>query len=178
MRFFYTYVYVRVLNTRQWTSLRVLSTTYVYVKKRITGKQLLLNQKHGKEYIIHKVKRIKISYVTIHFAGIETAHLVSNNSKLPEISLIQNILRFIQGSIHSHHIIKVTIFVNCNKGHKVQPKKFKNKRLEDERLTSREYGQIVDGSLELWRTLTRLLSPVISSRIYHNHYQHCNLSFL
>ena len=39
MRFFLTYVYVRVLNTRQWTSLRVLSTPYVYVheKKRITG---------------------------------------------------------------------------------------------------------------------------------------------
>ena len=41
---FFTYVYVRVLNTRQWTSLRVLSTytyEYVYVrkKKRITGKQ-------------------------------------------------------------------------------------------------------------------------------------------
>ena len=30
MRFF-TYVYVRILNTRQWTSLRVLSTPYVYV---------------------------------------------------------------------------------------------------------------------------------------------------
>ena len=30
MRFFYAYVYVRVLNTRQWTSLRVLRTPYVY----------------------------------------------------------------------------------------------------------------------------------------------------
>ena len=33
MRFF-TYVYVRVLNTRQWMSLRVLSTPYVYVRKK------------------------------------------------------------------------------------------------------------------------------------------------
>ena len=41
MRFFFTYVYARVLNTPKWTSLRVLSTPYVYVrkKKRITGKQ-------------------------------------------------------------------------------------------------------------------------------------------
>ena len=30
MRFFY----VRVLNTRQWTSLRVLNTPYVYVRKK------------------------------------------------------------------------------------------------------------------------------------------------
>ena len=30
MRFFY----VRVLKTRQWTSLRVLSTPYVYVRKK------------------------------------------------------------------------------------------------------------------------------------------------
>ena len=28
---FFSYVYVRVLNTRQWTSLRILSTPYVYV---------------------------------------------------------------------------------------------------------------------------------------------------
>ena len=34
MRFFYTYIYVRVLNTRQWTSLRILSTPYVYVRKQ------------------------------------------------------------------------------------------------------------------------------------------------
>ena len=33
MRFF-TYVYVRILNTRQWTSLRVLSTPYVYVGRK------------------------------------------------------------------------------------------------------------------------------------------------
>ena len=31
---FITYVYVRMLNTRQWTSLRVLSTPYVYVRKK------------------------------------------------------------------------------------------------------------------------------------------------
>ena len=69
---------------------------------------LLLNQKHSKEYVTHQVQRIKIklpnfvwifSYVIIH-CGIETAHLFSNKSKfkLPEISLIQNILRFIPGS--------------------------------------------------------------------------------
>ena len=41
MRIF-MYVYVRLLNTRQWTSLRVLNTWYVYVrKKRIAGKQPL-----------------------------------------------------------------------------------------------------------------------------------------
>ena len=40
MRFF-TYVYVRVLNTRQWTTLRVLSTPYVYVRKGKAGKQPL-----------------------------------------------------------------------------------------------------------------------------------------
>ena len=28
------FIYVRVLNTRQWTSLRVLSTPYVYVRKK------------------------------------------------------------------------------------------------------------------------------------------------
>ena len=40
---FFTYVYVRVLNTRQWTSLRILSTPYVYVgrKKHSTGNQPL-----------------------------------------------------------------------------------------------------------------------------------------
>ena len=32
--FFLTYGYVRVLNTRQWTSLRVLSTPYVYVGRK------------------------------------------------------------------------------------------------------------------------------------------------
>ena len=31
--FFFKYVYVRTLNTRQWTSLRVLSTPYVYIYK-------------------------------------------------------------------------------------------------------------------------------------------------
>ena len=31
---FFTHVYVRVLNTRQWTSLRVLSTPYVYARKK------------------------------------------------------------------------------------------------------------------------------------------------
>ena len=38
------FFYVRVLNTRQWMSLHVLSTPYVYVrnKKRITGKQPLI----------------------------------------------------------------------------------------------------------------------------------------
>ena len=43
MRSRFTYVYVRILNTRQWTSLRVLSTPYVYVgrKKRSTGNQPL-----------------------------------------------------------------------------------------------------------------------------------------
>ena len=34
MRFFFTYVYVRMLNTRQWTDLRVLSTPYVYVGRK------------------------------------------------------------------------------------------------------------------------------------------------
>ena len=34
MRFFFTYVYVRMLNKRQWTSLRVLSTPYVYVRRK------------------------------------------------------------------------------------------------------------------------------------------------
>ena len=35
MRFFYVYyVYVHMLITRQWTSLRVLSTPYVYVGRR------------------------------------------------------------------------------------------------------------------------------------------------
>ena len=44
MRFFFTYVYVRVLNTRQWTSLRVLNTPYVLctLKKRITGNNLYI----------------------------------------------------------------------------------------------------------------------------------------
>ena len=32
--FFFTYVYVRMLNTHQWTSLRVLSTPYVYVGRK------------------------------------------------------------------------------------------------------------------------------------------------
>ena len=32
--FFFTYIYVRMLNTRQWTSLRVLSTPYVYVGRK------------------------------------------------------------------------------------------------------------------------------------------------
>ena len=35
--FFFTYVYVRVLNTRQWTSLRVLNTPYVYVGQKNAG---------------------------------------------------------------------------------------------------------------------------------------------
>ena len=36
MRFFYVrhYVYVRMLNTCQWMSLRVLSTPYVYVGRK------------------------------------------------------------------------------------------------------------------------------------------------
>ena len=31
---FFTYVYARVLNTHQWTNLRVVSTPYVYVRKK------------------------------------------------------------------------------------------------------------------------------------------------
>ena len=49
---FFTYVYVHLLNTRQWTSLHVLSTPYVYVckKKRSTRKQPLLSNSFSCAY--------------------------------------------------------------------------------------------------------------------------------
>ena len=44
MRFFYVYVYVRMLNMRQWTSLRVLSTrTFTCVKKPLEISKSLEN---------------------------------------------------------------------------------------------------------------------------------------
>ena len=37
---FFTYVYIRVLSTRQWTSLRVLSIPYVYVGRKNAGLEI------------------------------------------------------------------------------------------------------------------------------------------
>ena len=39
----FTYVYIRMLNTRQWTSLRVLSTPYVYVGRRNAALEINLH---------------------------------------------------------------------------------------------------------------------------------------
>ena len=51
---FFTYVYVRVLNTRQWMSLRtsVLSTPFVYVRKKTH---------HWKTALIRTLRVLKIS---------------------------------------------------------------------------------------------------------------------
>ena len=48
------FIYVRMLNTRQWTSLRVLSTPYVYVARKNAA--LEINPKGVRQFVLRAQK--------------------------------------------------------------------------------------------------------------------------
>ena len=77
MRFFFTYVDVRVLNTRQWTSLRVLSTPYVYVGKKNASLENSLKEVNYLE------RRLFARYIPRDVSGEEPPFSVINSYEIP-----------------------------------------------------------------------------------------------